>query len=169
MTVYLQKLRLTHTTANQRYADTDSGVYLDLFIDPSDSSTYPYSGWKSFLLDSSRDDRERGVEETYEIDFTLETTGVSESIGGTIVPNGIRFSNLTDVNTLVAFLRIRGADWWLVKDYKLEGQFKEVAYFPGPIVDHEWLTLSLNSYPINLSTDKSEGVSTHHIIIKIAS
>ena len=84
MSVHLQRIRVTHTTSRQSDAGTDNRVDLRFFIDPHPWTTYPFKGWRSLQLDLSRDDRQRGATESYELDLTEGSLGIS--VSGTIVP-----------------------------------------------------------------------------------
>jgi hypothetical protein len=168
MSVHLQRIRVTHTTSRQSDAGTDDRVDLRLFIDPHPWTTYPFKGWRSLELDSSRDDRQRGATESYELDLTEGSLGIS--VSGTTVPRGIAFSGFARVRCAAWFLTINGSDWWQALSYRFEGLFKEMRFIPGTIdayevVDLGWLVMSERSSPLDMSTDSSEGVGWHHIII----
>jgi len=168
MSIHLQRLRVTHTTATRRYADTDDAVDLRFFIDPHAFTTYPYKGWRAVELDSARNDRQQGQTDTYEIALTEGDIGMS--VSGTTVPRGIAFENFAKVRSAVFFLKIRGDDWWVLSSYRLQGLFQELRYVPGTIdsfqvIDHGWLVMAERSSEISMSTDASEGAAWHHIII----
>ena len=168
MSVHLQKVRVTHTTSTREHAGTDDRVDLRFFIDPNAWSTYPHKGWRDFKLDSSRDDRQRGAKETYELDLTIGDIGIS--VSGVIVPRGIAFPSFARVRSAALFLRIKGSDWWQARNYRVEGLFKELRPVPGTIdsfeiVDHGWLVMTERTTVLEMSTDSSEGVTWHHLII----
>jgi hypothetical protein len=168
MSVHLQKIRVTHTTSTRKDAGTDARVDLRLFIDPNALQTYPNNGWRDFTLDSSRDDRQRGATETYEIDFT--TGRIGASVSGVAVPRGVAFPSFMHARAAVMFLKIYGADWWQAQNYRVEGLFQEMRYVAGTIdsfqvVDHGWLLMAERNAPLDMSTDASEGVTWHHVVI----
>lgn len=168
MSIHLQKMRIIHTTSTTADAGTDSRVDLRFFIDPQGLSTYPHKGWRTIELDSARDDRVRGRTDTYEIDLTEGTIGMA--LSGTPVPRGIAFPTFARVRCAAFFLKIDGSDWWQAQSYRVEGLFKEMRSVPGTIdsfavVDRGWLLMSERNDPLDMSTDTSEGVTWHHIII----
>ena len=168
MSIHLQQMRVTHTTANISDAGTDDRVDLQFFIDPHPRTSYPFRGWRTIKLDSARDDRKRGVTESYPIDFTEGNIGIN--VSGTNVPRGIAFESFARVRCAAFFLVIRGSDWWRAQNYRVEGHFEEMRFIPGSIdsseiVDHGWLEMSVRSLPLDMSTDSSEGVAWHHLII----
>ena len=68
------------------------------------------------------------------------------------------------------FLTISGSDWWQALSYRFEGLFKEMRFIPGTIdtyevVDLGWLVMSERTSSLDMSTDSSEGVGWHHIIL----
>jgi hypothetical protein len=168
MSIHLQQLQITHTTANVSDAGTDDTVDLRFFIDPHSLMTYPFKGWRTIKLDSSRDDRKRGVTESYSIDLTSGDIGIS--VSGTSVPRGIAFDSFARVRSAAFFLVIRGSDWWRAQNYRVLGLFKELRFIGGTIdsfevVDHGLLAMSMRSTPLDMSTDSSEGVTWHHLVI----
>ena len=168
MSVHLQKIRVTHTTSTRNNAGTDDRVDLRIFIDPDALTTFASQGWRDFELDSARDDRQRGATDTYELDLTTGSIGMSW--GGTAVPRGIAFPSFASVRSAALFLKTSGSDWWQLQSYRIEGLFKEMPYVPGTIdsfsvTDHGWLVMAERNTPLEMSADSSEGVSWHHVIV----
>jgi hypothetical protein len=167
MSIHLQKIRLIITTKDEPYAGTDSEVELRFYVNHHSRTTFPTKGWHKFKLDNPWNDRERGRTDMYEIDFEEE---VIEGADPT-APRGIAFNNFEAAHSANFRLKIKGNDWWKIDQYTLLGYFLETKPIPASgageeeVIDHGWRLMAQRDDDLEMSTDESEGVASHSIVL----
>jgi len=180
MPFYLQRVRFSVHTKDQRFAGTNSTVKLCYKIEEKHNHSTLQPGIHSTVLDHPwHDDFQAGKSDSYEVNFG--TGRVGKNFMGRPMLNGLLFEKLEDARKMLFQLQIEGSDQWIFDRFKLGGYFMEVrTAAPAPSggeydipetrfdvaetreeeyeeIEVGWLELAKHSGDIEMSTDPNEG------------
>lgn len=163
MPLYLQRLRVSVRTKNQRFAGTNSSAKLWYTIDDDHRHPILEPGDYSLALDHPfHDDFQRGAIDSYELNLAEGSSGIQKD--GVAIPNGLTLRDFDHARQMKFRLVIEGSDLWTFDRLTLAGYFKELKPSPENSGDSEvhdlgWLEMGRLNQENAMSTNPTEGTA----------